>query len=235
MKPVIALTSRRMKDHEYTYDYANIDYIDALAQANAIPFLVLSVHNMDEVVKHCDGLLLSGGADVNPTLYQETAHSTVNEVYDVIDEQDLALIDCFVKAKKPILGICRGMQILNVYFKGSLIQDIPATFPLMQEIHSQTTPRATPAHSVNFVEGSLAYEIFGAQCVVNSFHHQALKDVPACFTVSGISEEGIVEAIESENIIALQWHPEGMKDDEKMKNLFEIFVNRCLKNNVVHS
>lgn len=229
MKPLIALTSRRMVNDQYTYDYANIDYIDALVKANAMPFLVLSVHDMDEVVQHCDGLLLSGGVDVNPSRYQEVAHSTVNEIFDVIDEQDLSLIDRFVKANKPILGICRGMQILNVYFKGNLIQDIPSTYPLMQEMHSQTTSRETTTHAVNFVEGSVAYEIFGAQTMVNSFHHQAVKNVSEQLAITGISEEGIVEAVENENIIAVQWHPEGMKNDAKMANLFDVFVKRCSK------
>ena len=227
MKPIIAITSRLMKDNEYTYSYVNIDYINAIHKAGGIPYVLLPIHNMEQVALDCDGLLVSGGIDINPTLYHQETHKSVKNISDMIDTQDLAIIHVFHKAHKPILGICRGLQILNVYFKGSLIQDIPTAYPLMQEIHNQKTHRADHAHKVNFVEESLCHKLYGNQCEVNSFHHQAIKDLAPNFTISGLSEDGIIEAIEADNIIAVQWHPEGMVNDEVQSNLFDYFVDLC--------
>lgn len=224
MKKTIAISSRIMKHDDYTYDYVNKDYIKILTHFNIEPYVVLSVHDMQKVAQMCDGLILCGGIDVDPKYYGQKPHPTVTGLNNEIDESDLKMIDAFVKADKPILGICRGLQILNTYFKGTLIQDIPSTYPDLSEIHSQKTDRQLASHKIIIEPDSLLESIFGNEAMVNSFHHQSI-DVPAKgFKVTARSEEGIIEAIEKDKIIAVQWHPEGMSNDKLQLKLIETFI-----------
>ena len=160
--------------------------------------------------KDYDCLIIPGGVDVNPCRYNEKASEKLGIVDDELDETQLEIIDRFVKEKKPILGICRGLQLLNVYFKGTLIQDIESKIT-----HTQIN-RKDSYHSA--LNEDILKELFGLKCIVNSSHHQAIKDLGKGLIVTSRSEEdGIIEGIRHTElpIIAVQWHPERMSFNSK--------------------
>lgn len=155
---------------------------------------VIDTKEIDRIVKECDGLCVPGGVDINPKLYNEENNGS-ETFYDFIDELDYAYIDAFHKANKPILGICRGHQIINVFFGGTLYQDI--------KDHRNCW------HEVDVEQDGYINKIYNCEKLkVNSWHHQAVKDVAANFKVVARSLDGYVEAMQYENIYTVQWHPE---------------------------
>ena len=239
MKPKILLTTRVDSDDTKKRAYVNSSYIDAIYAAGGtcamLPYADQAT--IDTYVKMFDGLLVTGGEDTHGKYFKEDLHPLAVAVPSYIDETDLMLIKSFNQAHKPIFGICRGIQIINVAFGGSLIQDIPSAYPNIPFDYHQQSKRTPPlenykfAHDVDFKEGSIMYEIFGANYGVNSFHHQALNNIPTKFQITATCHDGIVEAFESaDQIIGVQWHPERLIQDEKHLNLFKYFVNLCQTN-----
>lgn len=171
---------------------------------------IVSNVGIDEIVDMCDGLIIPGSyADTNPKYYNEEALK--DKEYDV-DEYafDSLVLEKFVNKKKPVLGVCGGHQEINVYFGGTLYQRI--------ENHSIDT-----LHNINIKEDSFIYDVYKNNLIkVNSFHGQAIKDVAPGFIVSAISDDGVIEAIEKDNIICVQWHPEVMND----LNFFKTFIKQ---------
>ena len=153
-----------------------------------------------------DGLLLPGGWDVNPSRYGKTLipQETVD---DELDSIQFAVLEDFLRAGKPVLGICRGHQLLNVAFGGTLIQDLPGA-----ENHRSLPDGADNVHPVSLVPGSSLYRIYGSSCPVNSSHHQGVERLAKGFRITARSEDGVVEAIEHESlpVWGVQWHPERM-------------------------
>lgn len=172
----------------------------------------MSLTNLEEVVNICDGLIVIGSViDINPKNYDEQPIAEIHKMTEKIDTLDFAIIKAFNNVNKPILGICRGIQSINVCFGGSLYQDIPCHKLSKEE-----------RHNVKFEKGSFLYACYNTeQMLINSLHHQAIKEVAKGFKVVAKSEDGIVEAIENKNIIAVQWHPEYMNDIK----FFKYFVN----------
>ncbi len=215
----IAVSGRLIKDGSYDYVYVNTDYLRALDQADAIGIPVTPYMNAQEMAESCAGLLITGGADVNPKLYHQECDPTVKEFSDWIDASDLRLIDAFLKANKPIFGICRGLQILNVYYGGTLVQNI--------ENHNQEEERHHATHLVYPKENTHLYELLGNEVMVNSLHHQIIDQLGEGLTVNALSPEGYIEGIENEHLIAVQWHPEALIADAKQLSLFQDFIHRC--------
>ena len=172
-----------------------------------------------------DGLLLAGGRDISPEWYGES-HNGAQKCDIVRDRHEYALIKSFVNDRKPILGICRGLQILNVYFGGSLIGDLPA----LPAHHSDTE---NVYHTVRIEPDTQMSRLFGHTLRVNSFHHQAVKTVAGDFAATAYSEDGVIEAIEHQNKLwlAVQFHPERMLDPalpvDTAKPLFDHFIALC--------
>lgn len=186
----------------------------------ALNDLKISYTRNEEEISLCDGLLVPGGYDVTPALYHEEANGARD--FDISrDEKALKVIDHFAKNKKKILGICRGHQLLNVYFNGSLIQDLNTSIRHNKEDHSE-------AFHETINDGYLR-ELYGERMMVNSTHHQAIKDVGEGLIVVSRSPDGIIEAMvhESLPIITVQFHPEMMKvekgvaDGYKLLNYFK--------------
>lgn len=175
-------------------------------------FPVSSLTNLDEVVNICDGLIVIGSAiDINPKNYNEQPIAKIHKMTEEIDTLDFTIIRAFNDVNKPILGICRGIQAINVCFGGSLYQDIP----------NHKLPKEE-RHNVKFEKNSFLYNCYNTdQMKINSLHHQAIKKVAKGFKVVAKSEDGIVEAIENKNIVAVQWHPEYMMDIK----FFDYFIN----------
>lgn len=185
--------------------------------------LMLPGYNDENYIEHLSrilsGLILSGGGDVDPSLYNEE-NAGSKEINRERDEFEIKLIKKLYEKSKPILAICRGMQVLNVAFGGTLIQHI--------EGHYQKEARDVLTHDIFIRKGTKLYEIVKRENMkVNSFHHQALDKVAPLFIVSAVSPDGVIEAIEhlsSKFVIGVQFHPEYMHDKEPFHNLFDAFI-----------
>lgn len=219
MKTKIAVATRCMKDKDYTYNYVNIDYLRMLDTMDAVGIPILPFMDHEEAALTCDGLLLPGGADLNPKLYHQKPDPSVTEFFDDIDDLDLRLIHAFMKQNKPIFGICRGLQILNVAFGGTLVQDIPN--------HNQSADRHQMTHSVSINKDSELYKLLGDSLQVNSLHHQIIDQLGEGLKAVALSPEGYIEAIEYPNILAVQWHPEALTNEAEHLKLFEDFIQNC--------
>ena len=219
MKTKIAIAGRCMKDKDYTYNYVNTDYLKMLETMNAVGIPVFPFMSHEEAALTCDGLLLPGGADLNPKLYHQQPDSSVSEFFDEIDDLDLRLIHAFMKQNKPILGICRGLQVLNVAFGGTLVQDIPN--------HNQKADRYQLTHKVTINKDSELYTLVGESLPVNSLHHQIIDQLGDGLNAVAFSPEGYIEAIEQPNILAVQWHPEALMNESLHMKIFEAFVQKC--------
>lgn len=191
--------------------YLKEQYKNVLEELNILLFPVLSVKNLEKVCEICDGLIITGSTtDIHPKYYNEAPIEAGN--YDMDEfELDKKAIETFSKAQKPILGICAGMQSINVYFGGSL----------HQHIHNHEL--AGKLHTIHIEEGSFLYEIYKKHADVNSFHHQSIKKVAPEFNVSAKAEDGTIEAIEKGNIIGIQWHPEKVNDLAFFRHFFDTF------------
>ena len=220
---ILAITQRyeQIEDKHFKENfYLSKDYKDIFEQLGIILFPVSSTTGIEKVTDICDGLIVTGRAiDINPKYYGEQAikETNLSSDYDGEDKLDLMLINSFHKVDKPILGICAGVQVINVCFGGSLYQDI----------ENHTRKVAITIHPINIEKGSFLEKIYNTnQIKVNSFHHQAINKVAENFKVVATSEDGIVEAIEYKNIVGVQWHPEKSRDMEFFRKYIEIYVKK---------
>ncbi|WXR61342.1 gamma-glutamyl-gamma-aminobutyrate hydrolase family protein [Peptostreptococcaceae bacterium AGR-M142] len=208
------------------YSYSNKDYIDAVLKLGLMPVILPICKDekiIAEQIKKVDAIILQGGHDVNPLLFNEEPKRNLGKTLKDRDFYDLKLIEFAIRNNKPILGICRGLQILNVYFGGSLYQDINENEDFDIK-HLQEEPTYEPTHSVFSKKGSLMKKKIGDKFLVNSFHHMAIKDIAKNFKIAAVSKDGIIEAIEDADnkILAVQWHPEMLiKNSSKMIKIFE--------------
>ena len=234
MKPVIGMTAMANEDCGKVYR-CNQTYVHAILNAGGIPVLLPS-NGADEhyaaLAEKLDGLLIPGGADVNPLLYGEEAVPQVTMARSADDTFEFAMIHAMAKLNKPILGICRGVQVINTAFGGTLWQDIPSQYET-NICHRQSGPRYEAFHYVNLEKGTRMADIFGLdKLAVNTYHHQAVKDVAEGFQVCGRANDGLIEAIEHKEkyIMGVQWHPECMVDVHKeYEPLFKDFIREASK------
>lgn len=238
--PLIGIPAGSYIDHEYsatpTYRF-NGHYPAALAACGALP-LVIPLHLSEDVLRgifdRLDGLCLAGGADIDPAEYGEPRRRDLGAVDAPRDHTELLLARWALERNLPVLGICRGLQLLNVAAGGTLYQHIPALIPgaLQHDHRLQERSWETPSHAVHIEPCSRVAAIVGANDILaNSFHHQAVRDVAPGFEVAGRAEDGIVEAIENRAkpfAVGVQWHPEGMfRTDAHARRIFEAFVAAC--------
>lgn len=172
-----------------------------------------------------DGLLLPGGADVNPKLYGEEPIAECGKPNTFRDELELEILDIWLKEDKPLLAICRGMQMLNVKLGGTLYQDIKS---IETDTHSAFFKKNKGSHQVYIQERSLLHSIVDKDSLwVNSMHHQAIKDLGSELVVSAFSQDNFIEAIEMPSrkfALAVQWHPEHMSKFDDQRKIFERFI-----------
>ena len=227
MRVVIAMP-RMSTDPEPTV--AQSKYMESLARAGArMRWVELS--DPEQAVQDaltCDGLLLPGGGDMDPKFYGQARIPACGEPNLLRDAAEPLLLRAFLAADKPVLGICRGIQVMNAVLGGDLYQDIKPFEHLPHNDHW------AKVHTVTVRRGTLLSRILGQDTVlVNSQHHQAVNRVAPGFTLAALSEDGIVEAIEKPDArfcLGVQWHPEWLSDaDPAMQGLFDAFVNACSK------
>lgn len=213
--------------------YVNHDYIHAVEKAGGVPLLlpvVQEVENVRKQVEQVDGILLTGGYDINPLLYGEDSYKDLGFIFPEVDEYQKNVTLLANRLGKPMLGICRGLQILNVVFNGTLYQDLMQV-PTVTK-HFQKSQKHVPGHKVKLESGTVLNRIFAKdELLTNSFHHQAIKDLAPGFIVSARAEDGVIEGIERPNspfTVGVQWHPEMMVGNyPEMLTLFITFIENC--------
>ena len=223
-KPLILTTCSNLSVEDTRALRLNHEYVNAVTKAGGIPVVAASRFGLDELIELCDGLLLSGGVDVDPARYGQGILNDTVFVDRDRDELELALIEKYWRTGKPVLAICRGLQVLNVAFGGSLIQDIPAW--------CGANHGGGARHAVDVAEGSLLARLTGDRSLmVNSYHHQCVSAeglagvfVPtATWTGCGVT---MVEAFEQPGraLLAVQWHPErAYMDPAGLTNMAPLF------------
>ncbi len=198
----------------------NAAYVRALLAAGAVPLILsplIGASLAASALDGCDGLLLSGGEDIEPSWYGADPSPLLDQPSRERDLFELALFAVARQRGLPILGICRGIQLINVALGGTLFQDLPSERPGKVD-HSPKDARDTRTHTVRLQPGSRAARALDVtQTTVNSVHHQAIKDLAKGLVASGWSDDGLIEAVESEPgaswVLAVQWHPEEMHAD----------------------
>jgi putative glutamine amidotransferase len=209
------------------------DYLESVRRAGGEPVEVLAGGEAPEqILARVDGLMLTGGGDVDPKLYGEARHDTFQAAETGRDDFEIALARAAIAKGIPLLAICRGMQVLNVAMGGTLFQDIPSQVTGALE-HSLPQPRAGSAHEVWVAKGSKLSTLLadhmedGETCHVNSRHHQSVKQAAPGFDVTATSPDGVVEAMEKPDApfcVAVQWHPENFWRTGEFRELFEGLV-----------
>ena len=234
-KPVIGLCSSYEKNEENNRIFLNHDYLNAIRHFGGMPLVIPAEAGEAEqqyLLSQCDGLLLTGGDDIDPALYGETILNDTVVTAPVRDAGEPRLCRMAEERNLPILGICRGIQILNVYFGGSLYQDIPAQLDTPVK-HSMEKPYHRTCHDCVVTPGTPLAAWTGRNVIsVNSHHHQAVKDVAPGFAVMGNCSDGVVEAIwkpDAAFLCAVQWHPEKIWDiEESSAQIFKAFFQACM-------
>ena len=211
-------------------------YIDGLDEAGAAPVILpytCGERALARAYSACDGILFTGGQDVNPALYKEQKLPVCGECCSVRDVMEKYLLERCLQDDKPAFGICRGLQFFNVALGGTLWQDLPSQRP-GSVLHEMNPPYSKPAHAVGFPKESPFRELLekdGAR--VNSRHHQAIKEVSPRLKISAVSEDGLAEGVYlpgARFLSAVQWHPElDFMVNEDSRLLFSAFVKACAK------
>jgi putative glutamine amidotransferase len=209
------------------------DYVRSVEAAGAVP-LVLPTQApgaAEAVLDRLDGLVLSGGIDVDPALYGQAPHPKLGRVDRARDEFEIALTRMALRRDMPVLAICRGQQVINVALGGTLVQDIPSVVA-GAVLHDAPGRRTRRSHPVEVAEGSRLAEILGPGTVlVNSFHHQSIDRLGEGLTVTGRAPDGVVEAVEMEErsfVLGVQWHPESFwREPAGFRALFEAHIEAC--------
>lgn len=234
MKPIIGITPSKIEE-DVSFG-VNFTYCKAIEESGGIPIILsyTNLQDIDEILTHVDGILLTGGGDLDPLLFGEDPICQSGYISPTRDFFELVLCSEAIKRDIPILGICRGMQVMCVATGGKLYQDIQTQTKSSLK-HRQEAPNYYPTHFVNIVYGSLLSLAMGVtkdetEITVNSMHHQCVKEVGEDFYVTALSSDGLIEAMEhSENRFALgvQWHPECMfEKSERHLNLFKLLVKK---------
>jgi len=238
-KPVractVAVTAGIRPDGDTSRVRLTAAYVTALENAGLIPLIVPPLANPDAASAILDsvaGLVLTGGADVDPARYGEKRHEKVRSVSPARDATEAALIKEARERGTPVLAICRGIQILNVALGGTLVQDIPSQCET-KIAHDEESARDSRTHEISVEPGSrIAAAVGTHHLTVNSFHHQSVKRVADGMRVTARSPDGIIEGIESTDedwwVMAVQWHPEEMTDSAEPwdRGLFQAFARK---------
>lgn len=232
MLPKIGITcfDQKNPNNHAPYTALSNNYITAVTRTGGLPYLLPVVTQealLDSYVNEMDGFIFSGGIDISPCFYGENPHPLLGETSIRYDRCQIPLMQKVIAARKPLLAICRGNQVLNVACGGSLYQDVSLHSDNVMK-HSQSAQRGDACHVVHLEPGNTFFDLFGKVVWTNSYHHQSVKELGHGLRVCGRTEDGIIEAIELENYpygLGIQWHPEVMLESENsMLVLFENLI-----------
>ncbi|MGI6214325.1 MAG: gamma-glutamyl-gamma-aminobutyrate hydrolase family protein [Christensenellales bacterium] len=221
-------------DEEHQRPALPDSYVQAVVNAGGTPLilpLVLSEKARLEMLDKLDGIIFTGGNDIESARFNQPQHKKADIPFLLRDEQEYFLMDNVIKRRMPALCICRGMQLLNCFLGGDLYQDIDEMLNTGID-HAQFKIKDGFIHYVNIDKKSRLYSIVNKDRLnVNSRHHQAVKAVAPALNVSAVSQDGVAEALEFKEdmpVIAVQWHPESLiKRDESSRNLFDWLISKC--------
>ena len=214
---------------------APVPYIAAIEAAGGVPVILpcgADFNVYDSFISLCDGFLFTGGCDIHPARYGEEILPECGNIQDHRDVIELELFARAIRTDKPIVAICRGIQLVNVALGGTLYQDIPSQTKTTL-VHSQAEGRFEPSHGVNIIENTPLAAMTGGKTrmVANSFHHQAIKDLGRGLAVMARADDGIIEAVymlDKPYVRAYQWHPERLQAiDADNLTIFAEFVGAC--------
>lgn len=228
MKPIIGLTMHPVDGKMEI----NNTYIDAVKRAGGLPVCLpyTDEENVNTILDGLNGLLLIGGHDVNPLIYGQEPHYKLGMVIDARDQSEILMAKKAFERNMPILAICRGEQVMNVAFGGTLYQDIDTQIENVLK-HTQSSKRHELTHTVELLPSKLQ-EIIGQENILtNSFHHQAVNEVAPDFIINARAKDGVIEGIEHPKhpyCIGVQWHPEGLANDAPSDSLFKSFINASI-------
>ena len=236
-KPIIGISTSVLVDEGggfpgYERIYVNKDYVSSVISAGAVPLMIpmdATEENLRQTLELVDGMIFSGGHDIAPIRYGEEPHQKLQEICPERDDFDFLLYRLAKEHSLPILGICRGFQLMNVSEGGKLYQDLSLKNTESLK-HSQGHGPSIPTHTVKVESGSKFYKILGKEEIrVNSFHHQAVKSTSENVAISGKALDNVVEAIELKNYpfgLGVQFHPEMLQaKEEDMKKIFSALVS----------
>lgn len=237
-KPVIGITCGY--DNQGTMSFVKEGYYKAITRVGGLAILLPVTDNESVISGYysiCDGIILSGGPDVDACYFGEENMPCAGEISPIRDSMEIKLARLCLDMDKPILGICRGCQVLNIAAGGSIFQDIYQQYQQSESIkaplkHMQQAPKWYPTHSIRIKKESMLHDIFKQDEIrVNSFHHQAISTTAERFTIAAAAKDGVIEAITNERktfTVGVQWHPELMfsKYDNQLA-LFERMIAVC--------
>ena len=234
MKPVIGLVP--LFDTKKDSYWMLPGYMEGIQQAGGIPIILPLTSNLEDLktlVSICDGFVFTGGNDIDPKNYQEKASIYLGEIIEARDQMELELMQLVLKQDKPLLGICRGIQLLNVAMGGTLYQDLPSQYSSTIN-HRQQPPYDRPSHEISLLQNTPLHHLLKQDKIaVNSCHHQAIKDLGKSLEIMAKSDDGIVEAVyipEKHFVWAVQWHPEfSYLVNQESRDIFKAFVLSCMK------
>lgn len=236
-KPLIGITTRNSKDADgHPTISIQHSYVNAVINAGGVAIPIPSIlpdEDLRQLYSQLDGILFTGGGDVSLDHFSGSPHPRIDGVDDARDTTEISLMRSAVNDGKPLLGICRGAQVMNVALGGTLYTHI---FDQLKGAIDHDYPgnlRRAIVHPVNVDESSRSAEIFGETLLnVNSLHHQGLKDIAPGLKVVGHAPDGLVEVVEIPEhpyAVAVQWHPEWLTDQPSMRRLFKTFVDASAK------
>ena len=235
-KPVIIVAGHLERHVKSTPIYgAKQAYLQAILRASGLPLIVapiLPAEDLPALIRLGDGFLFCGGGDVEPQRYGGNACTRLGGLDAERDEFELQLLPLILKADKPLLAICRGVQVLNVALGGTLICDIASQLPqASKHDYYPGFKRDQVVHQVNIQPNTLLAATLGLGKVgTNSLHHQAIDQLGRGLAPNARAEDGVIEGVEMPSkrfVLGLQWHPECMPESAVMQHLFEAFITAC--------
>lgn len=231
-KPIIGITVAHVSEELNTFPRAY--YVESIRKAGGQPILLPPVKTSEdagEILALVDGLVLTGGGDITPSLLKELPLRGIGTCIPERDISEFLIAEKALASDLPTLGICRGIQLLAVAAGGKIYQDLPSQHSEAMQ-HKQTAPREYVWHEVKLLDSNLKDFIREERISVNSLHHQAVSTLPEGFKVNAVARDGVVEGIEKVGArfcIGVQWHPEALVTEVHSQRLFESFVQSCGK------